>query len=176
MINKSNRRFLKFSFNRYNKFIEWFSVKELMTVGNEKTTIRFKRNVKSNFYLAHYRPYQGTKKRNQVAFSTKWGLGDNVVLRIMEYLTLTVSFDLLMDEYFTSCRLFICLPTLESTTFEQETCSRKISYVNTLSSGKNSCKKRNVATLNSAAHVARMLLTPRWASRQKDEKIWNSYP
>ena len=24
--------------------------------------------------------------------------------------------------------------------------------------------------------LARMLLTPRWASRQKDEKMWNSYP
>ena len=93
-----------------------------MTVGNEETKIRFKRNEKSNSYLAHYRPYEGTKKRNQVAFSTKWGLRGNVVLRIIEYLTPTVSFDLFMDNYFTSCRLFVCLPTLELTTFEQDIC------------------------------------------------------
>ena len=83
----------------------------------------------------------------------KWGLGDNVVLRLMECLTPTVSFDLFMDNYFTSFRLFVCLPTLELTTFEQEVCSTKIGYANTLSSGTNSCKKRNVATLNSAAHI-----------------------
>ena len=81
MINKSNRRFLKSSFNRYNKSIVWFPVKELMAVGNELMTGRFKRNIKSNSYLVHYRPYQGTKKGKQVASSTKWGLGDNVVLR-----------------------------------------------------------------------------------------------
>ena len=36
---------------------------------------------KSNSYLVHYRPYQGTKKEKMVAAATKWGLGDNVVLR-----------------------------------------------------------------------------------------------
>ena len=71
----------------------------------------------------------------------------------MECLTPTVSFDLSMDNYFISFRLFVCLPTLELTTFEQEVCSTKIGYANTLSSGTNSCKKRNVTTLNSAAHI-----------------------
>ena len=71
----------------------------------------------------------------------------------MECLTPTVSFDLSMDNYFTSFRLFVCLPTLELTTFEQEVCSTKIGYANTLSSGTNSCKKRNVTTLKSAAHI-----------------------
>ena len=32
-------------------------------------------------------------------------------------------------------------------------CSTKIGYANTLSSGTNSCKKSNVAPLNSAAHI-----------------------
>ena len=45
--NKLNRRFLKFSFNRYNKTIMWFPVKGLMAVGNEQTTSRFKWNIKS---------------------------------------------------------------------------------------------------------------------------------
>ena len=51
-------------------------------------------------YLVHDRPYQGAKKGKQVASSTKWGLGENVAL------TATVSFDIFMDNYFTSFRLF----------------------------------------------------------------------
>ena len=42
---------------------------------------------------------------------------------------------------------------MASTTFEQEVCSTKVGYENTLSLGTNSCKNRNVATLNSAAHI-----------------------
>ena len=115
-------------------------------------TSRFQRNIKSNSYLVHYRPYQGTKKGKQVASSMKWGLVDNVVLRLMECLAPTVSFDLFMDNYFISFRLFVCLPALELTTYEQEVYSRKIGYPNILSSGINTCKKRNVAILKSAAH------------------------
>ena len=115
-------------------------------------TSRFQRNIKSNSYLVHYRPYQGTKKGKQVASSMKWGLVDNVVLRLMECLAPTVSFNLFMDNYFTFFRLFVCSPTLVLTTYEQEVCSRKIVYANILSSEINTCKKRNVATLNSAAH------------------------
>ena len=59
---------------------------------------------------------------------------------------------LFMDNYFTFFRLFVCSPTLVLTTYEQEVCSRKIVYANILSSEINTCKKRNVATLNSAAH------------------------
>ena len=72
----------------------------------------------------------------------------------MECLARTVSFDLFMDSYFTSFRPFVCLPTtLELTKFEQEMCSTKIGYANTLSPGTNSCKERNLATLNSAADI-----------------------
>ena len=71
----------------------------------------------------------------------------------MECLTTALSFDLSMDNYFTSFCLFVCLHTFELRTFEQEVCSTKIRYANTLSSGTNSCKKRNVTTLNSAAHI-----------------------
>ena len=35
-------------------------------------------------YLVHYRPYQGAKKGKQVAYSTKWELRENIVLRLME--------------------------------------------------------------------------------------------
>ena len=77
-----------------------------MAVGNEYRTSRFKRNIKSNSYLVHYRPYQGAKKGIQAVSFTKCGSGDNVVLRLMQCLTPTVSFDLLMDNYFRSLRLF----------------------------------------------------------------------
>ena len=40
--------------------------------------------------------------------STKWRLGENVVLRLMECLTPSVSSDIFMDNYFTS----FCLLTL----------------------------------------------------------------
>ena len=39
-------------------------------------------------------------------------------MRLMECLTPTFSFGLFMDNYFASLRLFVCLPTLELTTFE----------------------------------------------------------
>ena len=57
-------------------------------------------------YLVHYRPYQGVTKGKLVASSGKWGLGENIALRLMEYLTPTVIFNIFMDNYFTSFRLF----------------------------------------------------------------------
>ena len=45
----------------------------------------------------------------QVSSSTKWRLGENVVLWLMECLTPSVSFDIFMDNYFTSFRLLIQL-------------------------------------------------------------------
>ena len=43
-------------------------------------------------------------KQSNVSSSTKWRLGENVALRLMECLTQTVSFDIFMDNYFTSFR------------------------------------------------------------------------
>ena len=79
-----------------------------MAVGKER--MNNKRYIKLNSYSVHYRPYQGVNKGKQVASSTKWGLGDNVVLRLMECLTPTVSCHLFMTNYFTPFRLF-CLLT-----------------------------------------------------------------
>ena len=50
--------------------------------------------------------------------------------------------------------VFVCLPTLESTTFEQQVCSETIGYANALLLGTNSRKKRNVDTLD-RAHQAK---------------------
>ena len=44
-------------------------------------------------------------KHSKVSSSTIWRLGENVVLRLMECLTPSVSFDIFMDNYFTSFRL-----------------------------------------------------------------------
>ena len=44
-------------------------------------------------YVVQFRQYQGTKKRKQVASSTKWGLGENVVLWLIKCVTPTCSFD-----------------------------------------------------------------------------------
>ena len=64
MINKLNRRFLKFSFNRYNKSI--VPVKELMAVDNKKTASQFKRNIKSNSLLQRYRAISFITGHNKV--------------------------------------------------------------------------------------------------------------
>ena len=44
-------------------------------------------------------------KHSKVTSSTKWGLGENGALRLMECLTPSDSFDIFMDNYFTSFRL-----------------------------------------------------------------------
>ena len=46
---------------------------------------------------------------SKVSSSTKWRLGENVALRLMECLTPSVSFDIFMDNYFTYFRLHILL-------------------------------------------------------------------
>ena len=132
-------------------------------------TSRFQRNIKSNSYLVHYRPYQGTKKGKQVASSMKWGLVDNVVLRLMECLAPTVSFNLFMDNYFTFFRLFVCSPTWVLTTYEQEVCSRKIVYANILSSEINTCKKKKRGHFEQrSARLAKMLCNLcGWLERQQ---------
>ena len=105
-------------------------------------------------YLVH-QTYQGAKKGKQVPSSTKWGLGESVVLRLMECLTPTVSFYMFKDNYFTS---FLCLPTLESTTFEQQVCSTKIGYANARTLETNSCKKKELGQFEQcSAHLTKKL-------------------
>ena len=45
-------------------------------------------------YVVQFWPYQSARKEKQVASSTKYGLGENIVLRLMECLTPTFSFDI----------------------------------------------------------------------------------
>ena len=48
-------------------------------------------------------------KHSKISSATIWRLGGNVVLRLMECLTPSVSFDIFIDNYFTSFRLLIHL-------------------------------------------------------------------
>ena len=68
--------------------------------------------------------------------SSKWRLGENVVLRLLGCL----SFDIfIMNNYFTSFRL---LTHIGVTTFEQHVFSTNIGDANALSMGTNICKKK----------------------------------
>ena len=81
-------------------------------------------------------------KHSKVSSSTEWRLGENVVLRSMECLPPTVKFDI----FITISLLFVCQPTLELTTFEQQVCSTTQMHYHWEQAAS---KKWNMATLNS---------------------------
>ena len=58
-------------------------------------------------------------KHAKVSSSTEWRLGENLVLRTVECLTPTFNVDI----FITISHLFVCRPTVELTTFEQQVCS-----------------------------------------------------
>ena len=60
---------------------------------------------KGIWLVVQFKPYQGAKKEKQVPPSIKWGLGENVVLWLMECLSPTFSFEIFINNYFTSFRL-----------------------------------------------------------------------
>ena len=69
--------------------------------------------------------------------------------------------------WITNSHLFVCLPTLELTTFEQQVCSTKIGYGHA-SLGTNIWKKRNVVALNSAHQTEKQCnLGSGWLERQQ---------
>ena len=84
-------------------------------------------------YVVQFRPYQGAKKGKQFASSTKWRLRKNVVLRLMECLTPTFSFDIFMDNYFTFFRLLTHLGV------------NNIGATGLLNKNRNSCKEKKLS-------------------------------
>ena len=68
----------------------------------------------------------------------------------MECFTATVSYDIFMDNYFTPFRLLIHVAV---NNIRGTGVLNKKRYANALLLRTNSCKKGNVATLNSAAHI-----------------------
>ena len=76
----------------------------------------------------------------------------------MECLTPTVSFYLFMDNYCTSFRLFVCLPTLELTTCEQSGVFNKNKLrKHTIIGDKQLQKKERVYFEQHSAHQAKTL-------------------
>ena len=98
-------------------------------------------------HIVPFRPYQGAKKRKQVASSTKRGLGENIVLRLMECLTPIFSFDIFMDNYFTYFRLLTHLGVnnIRATGMLNKNRLRKGTIT-----GDKQLQKRNMVTLKSA--------------------------
>ena len=86
-----------------------------------------------------------------MASYTKCGLGENVVLRLMECLTRLICLRI------TVSHLVVSLPILELATSEQQVCSTKIGYANVLVLGTNSYKIRNVANLRNLFGVGTKL-------------------
>ena len=85
---------------------------------------------------------------SKVSSSAKFRLRENLVLQLMECLIPSVSFDIFMDNYFASFRL---LTHHGVNKIRATRVLNKIGHANALLSlGINSCKKRNVATLNRA--------------------------
>ena len=86
-------------------------------------------------------------KYSKFSSTTKWRLGENIVLRLMVCLTPTVSFDTFKDNYFTSFRLFTHLGANNSKATRLLTKNRL--HECTIIWNKHLQKKRNVTTLNS---------------------------
>ena len=88
MINKLNGGFLEFFSSGENKFIDESMIPYDGTHGRTKRInsrpiqAGYKICVLAKAYgcLARFKPYKGVKKGQQVASSTKWGLGENIVL------------------------------------------------------------------------------------------------
>ena len=91
MINELKKRFLKFSLNEDNKSIRRIYGSLLANSWLEQIIkskpIRVGYNIwvlaEAYGYVAQFEPYQGVQKGKQVASSTKCGLGENVVLWLM---------------------------------------------------------------------------------------------
>ena len=82
-------------------------------------------------------------KHSKVSSSTKWRLGESVVLRPMQFLTPTVKFDI----FITASHLLVSRPTFEFTNFKQEVCTTTQMHYHW---EQLAAKKWNVAALNSA--------------------------
>ena len=71
---------------------------------------------------------EGATKKKQIGSSTKWRLEGNVVLRLIECLTRTVSFDLFMNNYFTFFRLLTTKTWILSTEWIRMWQSKGLAY------------------------------------------------
>ena len=92
--------------------------------------------------VVQFRTYQGATKGKQFASSIKWGLGENVVQRLMECLAPAFDCDIFMDNNYRALHLLTHIGV-------NNIWATELDYANAIN-GRNSCqKKRKVATLNS---------------------------
>ena len=93
---------------------QWFHTLEHMEAIKRSTTNLFVWVTRSWFWrnsidMLQFDPYQEAQSGKQIASKTRWGLGEMVVLCLMESLLSKVNYDVFMDNYFTSFRLLMHL-------------------------------------------------------------------
>ena len=105
-------------------------------------------------------------KHSKVSSFTKWRLEENTVLRLMKCLTPSVSFDIFMDNYFTSFCLLTHLGVNNIRTTRVLNKNRLCKC--TIIEEKQLQKKRNVTTLNSAQQTKKHCnFDSGWLERQQ---------
>ena len=150
MINELNKRFLKFSFSCENKSIDkgWGTHGSRQRINNKLIQVGYKMLVLEAYgRVVQFKPYQGVTKEKRVASSTKWRLGENVVLGLMKCLPPTVSHHIFLNNYFTSFRLLI---HFGFNNIRATGVLNKNRLSNCIIIGDKQLQKRNVATLNIA--------------------------
>ena len=94
MIKGLNNKFLKHSFNDENKSIDESMISYFGTHGsrprinNKPICVGYKFWVLAEAYgyVIQFEPYQNAKVDRQIASQTRWGLGEKIVLDLMECL------------------------------------------------------------------------------------------
>ena len=105
-------------------------------------------------------------KYSKVSSFTKWRLGENLALRLMDCLTSSVSFDIFLDNYFTSFRL-LTLPGVNNIRATREHNKNRLRKSTVI--GYKQLQKKNVATLNSAHQAKKQCdFDSGWLERQQD--------
>ena len=85
-------------------------------------------------YVFQFRTYQGAKKGKQFASSTKFGLGENIVLRLMECLTPAFGCDIFMDNNYRALRLLTHIGV-------NKICATELDYADAIT-GRNSSQNK----------------------------------
>ena len=131
-----------------------------LRIEKEPLTLEKDKEDQSNYYLSYPKlPVLDMKWENcdinvvKYASSTKWRLGENVILWLRKCLTPSVSSDIFMDNYFPSFRLLTHLEVnnIRATGVLNENRLHKCTII-----GDKQLQKRNVVTL-SGAHQAKKL-------------------
>ena len=85
-------------------------------------------------YVVQFRTYQGAKKGKQFPSSTKCGLGENVVLWLMECLTPAFGCDIFMNNKYRTLRLLTHIGV-------NKICATELDYTNAIN-GRNSSRNK----------------------------------